>query len=216
MPTSVKENYLKALYFLEEQDSRVGVTELSKRLSVSKPTASNMVKRLEEGGYVQYEKYKPLQLTSKGRKAAALVIRKHRLTEMFLFKVMGFGWEEVHEIAEEIEHIDSALFFDRMDQMLDRPAFDPHGSPIPDAEGNVAKHQLKTLFDSEPGGTYKLVALAHSSKELLHYLNQVQVELGVQIELVNVEAFDQSCMIRVNERPAFPISRKVAESLLVD
>ena len=121
MSSVAKENYLKALYFLDEGDSRINVTELSKKLGVSKPTVSSMIKSLEEQGWVVYQKYKPVQLTEKGRKAAAMVIRKHRLTEMFLHKIMEFGWEEVHEIAEEMEHIQSDKLFARMDEMLDSP-----------------------------------------------------------------------------------------------
>ncbi|MEM6963426.1 MAG: metal-dependent transcriptional regulator [Bacteroidota bacterium] len=216
MPTSVKENYLKALYFLDRQDSRISITELSNKLEVSKPTANHMVKSLQEKGWVIYQKYKPLQLTEKGRKAAAKVIRKHRLTEMFLYEIMDFGWEEVHEIAEQMEHIDSEKLFARMDEMLDHPSFDPHGSPIPDKNGKVVKQQLPALIDIASGETVKLIALAKSSTSLLHYLNQCSIELGVQIKLIKVEPFDESCQIRVGDKPPFMISRKVAESLLVE
>ena len=216
MPTTVKENYLKALYFLNEKDGRINVTELSKRLGVSKPTASNMVKSLEEEGWVVYQKYKPVQLTEKGRKAAALVIRKHRLTEMFLHKIMGFGWEEVHEIAEQIEHIDSERLFARMDEMLDHPAVDPHGSPIPDQDGQVAEQHLQALINLAPGQKGRLTALSKSSAELLHYLNQFQIELGTVIELIKVEPFDKSCHIRYKGQPPMVISQKVGESLLVE
>lgn len=216
MPSTVKEDYLKALYFLGEDDGHINVTELSKRLAVSKPTASNMVKNLEEQGWVVYNKYKPVQLTEKGRKAAAGIIRKHRLTEMFLYKIMGFGWEEVHEIAEQMEHIDSEELFSRMDEMLEHPAFDPHGSPIPDENGNITKQKLPALINIEPGKKAKLIALSQSSTELLHYLNQRNIELGVIIELVKREAFDESCSISLGGQPPFVVSRKVAESLLVE
>ena len=216
MPTPVKENYLKALYFLNEEHSDISITDLSRQLQVSKPTVSNMVKRLQEKGWVVYQKYKPLQLTEEGRQIAASVIRKHRLTEMFLYEVMGFGWEEVHEIAEQMEHIDSEKLFSRMDEMLNHPAFDPHGSPIPDENGQIARLKLPALISINPGEKGRLSALRNSSAELLHYLNQCRIELGVLIELVKVEAFDQSCQIRVSGKPPFTISRKVAENLLVE
>jgi len=215
MSTTVKENYLKALYFLDEQDSRINLTELSKQLGVSKPTANNMVKRLEEHGWVNYQKYKPVELTTKGRKTAALIIRKHRLTEMFLHSVMGFGWEEVHEIAEQMEHIQSQKFFARMDEMLDSPAVDPHGSPIPDEQGEVIAQQYQALSDIPPNQRVRLYALARSSKELLHYLNQLNIQLGTTIEILQTEAFDNSLLISCDGKESVMISQKVAKSLLV-
>ena len=216
MPSTVKENYLKALYFLNEEDSRINVTELSKKLAVSKPTASNMVKSLEEQGWVVYRKYKPITLTEKGRKAAAMVIRKHRLTEMFLHKIMGFGWEEVHEIAEQMEHIDSERLFRRMDEMLDHPRIDPHGSPIPDENGVVIRQPLSPLLQLSPSEKGRLSALANSSDAFLHYLNQCHIKLGSIIKMIKVEPFDQSCLISCDGQPGILVSQKVAESLLVE
>ncbi len=215
MSTTVKENYLKALYFLDEQDSRINLTELSKQLGVSKPTANNMVKKLEEHGWVNYQKYKPVELTENGRKTAALIIRKHHLTEMFLHSVMGFGWEEVHEIAEQMEHIQSEKFFARMDEMLDSPTVDPHGSPIPNEQGEVIAQQYQALSDTAPHQEVRLYALARSSKELLHYLNQLNIQLGTTIEILQTEAFDNSLLISCDGKEAVMISQKVAKSLLV-
>jgi DtxR family Mn-dependent transcriptional regulator len=215
MPTTVKENYLKALYFLDEQDSRINLTELSQHLGVSKPTANNMIKRLEELGWVNYQRYKPVSLTEKGRKAAALIIRKHRLTEMFLHRIMGFGWEEVHEIAEQMEHIQSDKLFARMDEMLESPTVDPHGSPIPNAAGEVVEHQYHPLTEIPIGQKVKLYALARSSKELLHYLNELQIKLGTTLEVLQKEAFDHSLSISCDNKPAVMISQKVGKNLLV-
>jgi DtxR family Mn-dependent transcriptional regulator len=137
MASQTEENYLKALFSLADEKGEISVSELSRILEVSMPTANSMVKNLHEQGLVHYEKYKPLSLTLKGKKEAALIIRKHRLTEMYLVEKMGFGWEKVHEIAEQIEHIKSTAFFDRMDELLGHPTIDPHGSPIPDKHGRV-------------------------------------------------------------------------------
>jgi len=216
MPTAVKENYLKTLYFLSKESPDINITELSKRLGVSKPTASNMMKSLEENGWVDHQKYKPVKLTKKGRKVAALIIRKHRLTEMFLHKVMGFGWEEVHIIAEQMEHLDSKKLFDRMDEMLEHPLYDPHGSPIPDKNGLIAIqkfHKLTHLTSSQKG---RLSALTNSSEGLLHYLNQCQIELGVTLELIRIEPFDDSCIVSANGKPPITLSKKVAACLMVD
>lgn len=216
MLTAVKENYLKALYFLHQENTDINITELSKKIGVSKPTASNMVKRLQEKGWVDYQKYKPVKLTKKGRKAAALVIRKHRLTEMFLHKVMGFGWEEVHEIAEQMEHLDSKKLFDRMDEMLEHPSIDPHGSPIPDKSGHVATQQFHNLTKLRSAQKGRLSALTNSSSELLKYLNKCQIELGVVLELIRIEPFDNSCVVSVDGQPSIILSQKVAACLLVE
>ncbi len=215
MSTTVKENYLKALYFLDEQEGQINLTELSKQLGVSKPTANNMVKKLEEYGWVNYQKYKPVILTEEGRRTAAMIIRKHRLTEMFLHRVMGFGWEEVHEIAEQMEHIQSDKLFARMDEMLDYPRVDPHGSPIPDEKGMVIEQEFQSLTEVPLGQKVKLLAIAKSSKELLHYLNELQIRLGTTFELLQVEPFDNSLLVSCNGGAPTMISHKVAKSLLV-
>ncbi|MEO1628733.1 MAG: metal-dependent transcriptional regulator, partial [Bacteroidota bacterium] len=209
MPTTVKENYLKAIYFIDEEEGRISVTELSKRLEVSKPTASSMMKSLEEQGWVVYQKYKPLQLTEKGRKAAAKIIRKHRLTEMFLYEVMGFGWEEVHEIAEQMEHIQSEKLFARMDEILNYPTVDPHGSPIPDEKGNISKPEYVPLTSMADGQRVQLCALAHSSEDLLRYLNELNIHLGTVIHILKTEPFDKSILMSGDEKAPILISEKV-------
>ena len=128
MAPPTEENYLKALFNLANSQGEITLSELASRLEVSLPTANSMVKSLQKSNWLNYEKYKPLTLTPEGRRLAASIIRKHRLTEMFLVDVMKFGWEEVHEVAEQIEHIHAPKFFDRMDEMLGHPAADPHGS----------------------------------------------------------------------------------------
>ena len=137
MNSLTEENYLKALFNLSQEDGEVSVNELSKHLQIKMPTVTSMMKKLGEKKLVNYESYKPLKLTEKGRREAGLIIRKHRLTEMFLVEQMSFGWEQVHEIAEQIEHIHSPEFFEKMDELLGYPKFDPHGSPIPDKTGQM-------------------------------------------------------------------------------
>src|SRR5579864_5819241 len=132
MISLTEENYLKALFNLASDAGEVNVNELSKQLDIKMPTVTSMMKKLAEKELVHYESYKPLKLSEKGKKEAGLIIRKHRLTEMFLVEKMGFGWEEVHEIAEQVEHIQSVGFFTKMDELLGFPGIDPHGSPIPD------------------------------------------------------------------------------------
>ena len=175
-----------------------------------------MVKRLQEEKWVIYAKYKPLKITPKGRKQAALIIRKHRLTEMFLEKFMGFGWEEVHDIAEEIEHIKIDNFFDRMDKLLGHPSVDPHGSPIPDKEGNVVEREYIPMSDAVAGDNYRICALKDSSQEFLHYLNRQQIKLGTTVEIVRSEPFDKSMKVAYNNMSPVVLSNDVCQRLLVE
>jgi DtxR family Mn-dependent transcriptional regulator len=216
MATHIKENYLKAIYFLDQKDHDISLSELSKEMGVSIPTVNSMVKRLQEEKWVIYAKYKPLKITPKGRKQAALIIRKHRLTEMFLEKFMGFGWEEVHDIAEEIEHIKIDNFFDRMDKLLGHPSVDPHGSPIPDKEGNVVEREYIPMSDAVAGDNYRICALKDSSQEFLHYLNRQQIKLGTTVEIVRSEPFDKSMKVAYNNMSPVVLSNDVCQRLLVE
>lgn len=216
MASHTEENYLKALLNLADEQGEVNISDLSNVLHVSKPTVNSMVKNLQRQGLVNYEKYRPLSLTKKGRKEAALVIRKHRLTEMFLVKKMGFGWEEVHAIAEQVEHIHSPKFFDRMDELLDHPRVDPHGSPIPDTTGQLVEQNHKALSLSKAGDKVKLVALAHSSIDFLEFLNSRDLTLTTALHVVSKEPFDGSMVVRYKNHPAEPLSITVCERLLVE
>ncbi len=216
MPTQTKENYLKSIYFLSQKSREVSITALSKGMNVSKPTANNMVKKMEEKGWVKYEKYKPLKLTKKGKKLGALIVRKHRLTEMFLSQVMGFGWEEVHDIAEEIEHISSNIFFDRMDEILGFPTKDPHGSPIPDKNGKISKVNYMKLSDVNVGQKVRLCGLVNSSNELLLYLNKKKIKLGIDIKIIQIEKFDNSFEIYLGNSLKVFLTSEVCQSLLVE
>ena len=216
MPTQTKENYLKAIYFINQKSKEISLTELSNKMSVSKPTVNNMVKKMEIKGWLSYEKYKPIKLTPKGKKMGALIVRKHRLTEMFLSQVMGFGWEEVHDIAEEIEHISSNIFFDRMDEILGFPTIDPHGSPIPDKNGNLVKVDYLKLSEINEGQKVKLCGLTNSSQELLLYLNKKKIKLGTELIVYQIEVFDNSCEVSLNDHSKVFLTNEVCQSLLVE
>lgn len=216
MPSQTKEDYLKALYFLADEAGKLQLSELSKSLNVSNPTANSMVKKLEEAGWVSYVRYKPLQVTPKGQKVAALIVRKHRITEMFLTEIMGFGWEEVHDIAEEMEHLASDKLFDRMDEMLGYPTEDPHGSPIPDAHGRVAENQYHKLSSLKVGQRARLCAVNQSSQELLMLLNSKSLQLGSEMEVLEVAPFDKSITISRQEMSNTMLSHEVCEQLLVE
>lgn len=215
MATHTVENYLKAMFALADESGNISSVELSHTLGVSKPTTNSMVKKLHEQGLVKYERYQPLRLTAAGRKAAALIIRKHRLTEMFLVEKMGFGWEEVHGIAEQVEHVKSAAFFDRMDELMGHPHLDPHGSPIPDREGKVQHLNYERLSKRSVGERVTLMALAESSTELLEFLTRRGLSLGVELEIVSKEDFDGSMTIQVGAEMQV-LTATVSDCLLVE
>lgn len=216
MSSQTKENYLKAIYSLADDKGKVNLSELSREMEVSNPTANNMVKKLQEKGWVRYEKYKPLQLTEQGRLSASLIIRKHRIAEMFLVEKMGFGWEEVHDIAEEMEHIDSDLLFERMDRMLDYPSVDPHGSPIPGKDGSVNSVRYSKLSDIEPGTRVRFCALTRSPTDLLLYLNSKEIGLGTEMKVLDREAFDRSLHVAYGPFDSVTLSNEVCNLLLVE
>ncbi|MFN4121895.1 MAG: metal-dependent transcriptional regulator [Flavobacteriales bacterium] len=209
------ENYLKALFALSNETGEVNVSELSERLNIKMPTVTSMMKKLAAKGLVHYESYKPLKLTEEGAKQAALIIRKHRLTEMYLVEKMGFGWDEVHNIAEQIEHIDAPKFFDKMDALLGFPKIDPHGSPIPDKQGKVVWKELSRLSDCLIGDQVQLEAVTNASDDFLRFLNSRNVNLGLVFLVKAKELFDDSMTLSYLDHTHEIFSSKVCERLLV-
>jgi len=216
MASQTEENYLKALFSLADSKTGVKISELGKLLKVSLPTVNSMVRNLEMQGLIHYEKYKPVSLTPKGRKAAAIVLRKHRLTEMFLVERMGFGWEEVHEIAEQVEHIDSTAFFQRMDELLGFPKIDPHGSPIPDKHGHIIHKSYAKLSTFGPGDMVVVRALSHDSADFLKFLNSRELTLNTEVHIQSIESFDGSMVLSYPGHPAETFSKVVCDRLLAE
>ena len=216
MNTYAEENYLKALFNLGNDKGEVTVQELSKQLSIKMPSVNSMIKKLAEKKMVHYESYKPLRLTDKGKKEAGLIIRKHRLTEMYLVEKMGFGWESVHEIAEQVEHLQSPLFFDKIDELLGFPKVDPHGSPIPDKQGKIQWLQYKKLSDHKAGDKIKLSAVTHSSEEFLRFLNTRGLHLGLVLKVLATEPFDGSMTVSYGKKTNETLTKTVTEKLLTE
>lgn len=211
-----EENYLKALYNIANEAGEVNVAELSKSLDIKMPTVTSMMKKLANKNLVHYESYKPLRLTEKGKKEAGLIIRKHRLTEMFLVDKMKMGWEDVHDIAEQIEHIQSPVFFEKMDELLGYPKVDPHGSPIPDRKGKIVLKAYDKLSDCEAGETVRLAAVINTSSEFLKFLNTREMRLGLKIKIKSIEPFDKSIVVSYGKRTAEVLSNIACERLLVE
>lgn len=214
MISLTEENYLKAIFHLMSQDNTVTINEISKFLDVKMPSVNNMMKKFAEKEWVIYESYKPLRITGLGKKQAALVVRKHRLTEMFLVEKMNFGWENVHEIAEQLEHIHSEMFFDKMDELLNYPRFDPHGEPIPDKDGNIIAQDLKKLSDCNLGEQSVFTAVIISDDDFLNFLNAKNLQLGTEIQVQEIEPYDHSMTIKVGSRTTV-LSKTVTEKMLV-
>lgn len=211
-----EENYLKALFNLANESGEVNVKELSLVLGTKMPTVTSMMQKLARKKLVFYETYKPPRLTDKGRKEAALIIRRHRLMEMFLVEKMGFGWEAVHQIAEQIEHIHAPAFFEKMDELLGYPKIDPHGSPIPDRNGKVQLKPHSKLSDVKSGAVVKLCGIVNSSDDFLKFLNSRDLRLGVAITINEVEDFDGSMTVSYDKHKRESLSSKVCERLLVE
>jgi DtxR family Mn-dependent transcriptional regulator len=215
LETLATENYLKVIYHLHLANKTVSASEIALAMEVSLPTVNSMVKKLAEQKYLEYKKYKPISLTKKGIKTAALIIRKHRLTEMYLTEKMGFGWQEVHEIAEQLEHLHAPKFFDKIDEILGYPEIDPHGSPIPDKDGNIQSVHLQPLALQKVGSKHIIKAVADTSEAFLSYLNNKKIKLGNEVKIIRKESFDGQTTLLVNKRELI-VSEVICNKILVE
>lgn len=215
MISLTEENYLKAIFHLRNDDNTVTVNELSKFLNVKMPSVNNMMKKFAQKNWIIYETYKPLKITKEGNRQAALIVRKHRLTEMFLVEKMNFGWENVHEIAEQLEHVHSEIFFDKMDEILKYPKFDPHGEPIPDKDGNIHAQDLQKLSVCRVGDAVIFSSVTISDDAFLSYLNSKKLELGRKLEILEIEEYDQSMVILKEDGTKIILSKVVCDKILV-
>ena len=215
MFTLSEENYLKAIYHLES-DSKNGISTnaIAKSLETKASSVTDMVKKLSEKEVVLYVKYQGVTLTAFGKKTAANIVRKHRLWEVFLVEKLNFSWDEVHEVAEQLEHIKSAKLINQLDVLLGFPTHDPHGDPIPDKEGNlktIEKSLLATLSKNESG---ICIGVDDSSSEFLRFLDKKGITLGKKITILDKEDFDDSLSIEIDGEK-LSISKKIANNLYI-
>jgi DtxR family Mn-dependent transcriptional regulator len=215
--SQTEENYLKAIYTLSERSdtSDTATNEIAERIQTKPPTVSDMLKKLTVKKLVTYEKYKRVQLTNQGKKLAIQIIRKHRLWETFLHDKLNFSWDEVHEVAEQLEHIQSEKLTERLDQYLGFPKYDPHGDPIPTAAGELRDSKRYMLSAIEPGSTCQVVGVKDSSSSFLQYLQQINVGIGTKIKVVEKISFDQSVVITFKKGLQTTVSKKFADNVLV-
>lgn len=218
MASESVENYLKCIFVLQgasPHDEAVSTNAIAERLDTKPSSVTDMLKRLRGRGWVHYKKYKGAVLTPEGEQMALSILRKHRLWEVFLVDHLGFGWDEVHPIAEQLEHVDSDELIERLDGFLGHPRFDPHGDPIPDGQGGFSEAPQRVALDAlEPGQAGVVVGVRESRTEFLQYLDSVALTLGVRVEVVNRFAFDGSMMVHTNGGDR-QVSQAVARNLLI-
>jgi len=216
MISRTEENYIKAIYKISEREKNAaGTNSIANMLNTSAASVSDMLKKLKGKGLIHYEKYKGVTLTTEGIKIATNLIRKHRLWEVFLVNKLKFSWDQVHDLAEELEHIPSDELINRLDIFLDHPKFDPHGDPIPNAQGKFTLRNQHLLSDLGVGETGVLIGVKEHDKPFLQYLTEEKIKLGTEIKILDITRFDGSMNIETQEQHRTKISQKVTQSLLV-
>lgn len=216
MISLTEENYLKAIYKIsEKQDKPVSTNAVSKEIKTSAASVTDMLKRLAEKDLINYQKYKGVSLTKKGTKVATNLIRKHRLWEVFLVKKLKFSWDEVHEVAEQLEHIKSEILVSRLDDFLDNPKFDPHGDPIPDEDGNMTFRKQSQLSEMDEGQEGVVVGVTEDATPFLQYLTKLGLELGSKIKIMEKYEYDNSIKIKLNKKKEQILTDKISQNLLI-
>ncbi|MBO0359066.1 metal-dependent transcriptional regulator [Hymenobacter sp. BT186] len=217
MPSFTEENYLKAIYKLSEATpgTDVSTNGIAEVLQTRPASVTDMLRRLGEKGLLHYQRYRGVSLTQEGRQLALLTIRKHRLWEVFLVQKLGFNWDEVHDVAEQMEHIDSLLLVRRLDEFLGFPRLDPHGDPIPTEDGAMPRPKSRLVSDLVPGEQGRLMAVKNTSPSFLQYLDKVGLKLGSAIEVLDKITFDNSLEVRVNTDKIIMLSPEVGRNLFV-
>jgi DtxR family Mn-dependent transcriptional regulator len=216
MLSYTEENYLKALFKITfgSGSNEAGTNELASLLVVKPATVNDMLKKLKEKELVDYEKYGKITLTIKGKKIALEIIRKHRLWETFLYQKLEFSWDEVHEVAEQLEHIQSGKLIDKLDKFLDYPEFDPHGDPIPNKKGEIKVQYKKTLSEISVGKSCKMVAVKDNSSPFLQYVVKVGLGINNEIKVLSIQDYDSMMVIEINGQQS-TVSQKFAENIFV-
>lgn len=215
MFTLSEENYLKAIYHLENISGKgISTNAIAKKLDTKASSVTDMIKKLAEKKLLIYKKYQGVTLTNIGKKAATGIVRKHRLWEVFLVDKLNFSWDEVHDIAEQLEHIKSSKLINELDLFLGYPKMDPHGDPIPDKEGNFQKIEKRLLSSLEVNQFGICVGVNDSSSEFLKYLDKYKISLGQPIKVISKEPFDESIRILINDKE-ISISHKISNNIYI-
>ncbi|MDR2222400.1 MAG: metal-dependent transcriptional regulator [Flavobacteriaceae bacterium] len=215
MLTYSEENYLKTIFHLSlGQTQGISTNAIAAKIETKASSVTDMIKKLNDKDLIKYQKYQGVTLTAKGVMAAKMIVRKHRLWEVFLVEKLGFNWDEVHDVAEELEHIKSEKLINKLDAFLGFPTEDPHGDPIPNAKGEIKQIEKQLLSDIALNKKTICVGVKDSSSEFLQYLDKQKIALGSEIEVLDIEPFDQSYRININGHE-ITITKKIASNLFV-
>ncbi len=213
--SQTEENYLKAIYSLFITVNKpVSTNKIAEKLNTKASSVTDMIKKLAEKELVNYVKYQGVSLTIDGKTIAVRVIRKHRLWEVFLVRHLGFKWDEVHEVAEQLEHVKSIKLTDGLDAFLDFPRYDPHGDPIPDSDGNMVKREIIVLSNLKLNEVSKLVGVKDSSRAFLKYLDNADIKLGAKVKVLHKEDFDNSMLLLIDDQK-ISVSHQISNNLYV-
>ncbi|MBE0422503.1 MAG: metal-dependent transcriptional regulator [Lutibacter sp.] len=213
--SQTEENYLKAIYSLAYANSnKVSTTLISAALKTKASSVTDMIKKLADKDLVHYKKYQGVSLTEVGQKIAVEIVRKHRLWEVFLVNKLNYNWDEVHELAEQLEHIKSETLIDKLEAFLEFPKHDPHGDPIPDKNGNIEHHKNMMLSSVENGESCVVIGIKDSSDPFLKFLDKLQIQLGSNLKVVSKESFDNSMLIET-ATGSISISNQISKNLFV-
>lgn len=216
MNSLTEENYLKAIYKLVEQEGEaVSTNAIAEKVQTKAASVSEMLKKLSDKKLINYRKYQGVTLTGQGKKIALTIIRKHRLWEVFLVSKLNFKWDEVHDIAEELEHISSEKLVEHLDKFLGYPKFDPHGDPIPDVNGKFHTQKSQLLSVLAKSTSSVMTGVVDHSPAFLQYLDKVGLTLGNEIKIKDIVEYDKSLQVSINRKPAIYISHEVAKNILV-
>jgi len=211
-----EENYLKVIHRLSEATSEdISTNAVAELMQTKAASVTDMLRKLADKGWVNYQKYQGVRLSATGEKIALSIVRKHRLWEVFLVDKMGFNWDEVHEIAEQLEHIESDDLVNKLDAYLGFPKTDPHGDPIPNKEGVLPELAYLHLSDIKAGKNCKLMGVAQDSAVFLQLLTKLNLNLGASLSIIEVNEFDRSVFVSINDAAPIFISHEVAKNILV-
>lgn len=216
MLSYTEENYLKALLKLASRNDgkkEAGTNEMAASLGVKPATANDMFKKLKEKNLVDYKKYGKISLTPLGEENAINILRRHRLWETFLFQKLDFSWDEVHEVAEQLEHIQSPKLVEKLEEFLGFPEYDPHGDPIPRANGDMLPFERLLLADLQPGDTAFVVRVKDTSNVFLQYLQKLGISIGTKVTLMEKVDFDGSMVITIDDQEPRAVSLKFSQSV---
>jgi len=213
--TQAEENYIKNIYHLQQASGSVATNDLAAILQTKPASVTDMLKKLKTKKLLQYEPYKEFCLTLYGRKTALMIIRKHRLWEYFLVHTLRFEWDEVHEVAEQLEHVESKKLVEKLDAFLDFPRFDPHGDPIPDSNGKMSIQHEVNLINLPFNKQAEVTSVRSQSTELLELLKHKNINIGTKLEVKKKFDFDNSIEVRMKNLSPVTISEQLAKALFV-